>query len=57
MKLTNLIALPIALVADAATFGAAGVTERIFRDERDSKEIEAVKALAEVMREANRGAK
>lgn len=57
MKLTNLIALPIALVADAATFGAAGVTERIFRDERDSKDIEAVKALAEVMREANRGAK
>lgn len=48
MKLTNLLALPIALVADAITLGQGGVTRRIFQDEQDDKMIEAVKALAEL---------
>ena len=48
MKLGNLLALPIALIADAVTFGEAGVTRSIFRDERDEREIEVIKALAEV---------
>jgi hypothetical protein len=47
MKLTNLLALPIALAADAVTLGNAGVTRRIFQDERDEREIEALKALGE----------
>jgi hypothetical protein len=48
MKLTNLIALPIALVADAVSLGQAGVTRRIFQDEENDKVIEALKALAEL---------
>lgn len=48
MKITNLLALPIALVADAVTFGQGGVTRRIFQDERDERQIEAMKALAEL---------
>jgi len=50
MKLGNLIALPFGLVADAVTLGEAGVTRRIFRDERDDKEIEAIKAVAEILK-------
>jgi hypothetical protein len=52
MKLTNLIALPFGLVADAVTLGEAGVTRRIFRDERDEREIEAIKAAAEIIKAA-----
>jgi hypothetical protein len=52
MKIGNLIALPFALVADAVSLGEAGVTRRIFRDERDEREIEAIKALAEVLKQA-----
>ena len=48
MKFTNLLALPIALVADAVSLGNAGVTRRIFQDEQDGKMIEAVKALAKL---------
>jgi len=51
MKLGNLIALPFALVADAVTLGEAGVTRRVFRNERDDREIEALKALVEIMKE------
>lgn len=54
MKLTNLIALPFGLVADAVTFGEAGVTRRIFRDERDQREIEAVKAIVEALNQKNK---
>jgi hypothetical protein len=50
MKLTNLIALPFGLIADAVSLGEAGVTRRIFRDERDDKEIEAIKAVAEMLK-------
>lgn len=50
MKLTNLIALPFALVADAVTLGEAGVTNRIFGDERAEREIEAIKAAAEIIK-------
>lgn len=50
MKITNLIALPFGLVADAVTLGEAGVTRRIFNDERNEREIEAVKAIAEVLK-------
>ena len=50
MKLSNLIALPIALIADGLTLGEAGVTRRIFRDERDEREIEALKAAAEILK-------
>ena len=50
MKITNLIALPFGLVADAVTFGEAGVTRRIFNDERTEREIEALKAIAEVVK-------
>lgn len=50
MKLGNLIALPFALVADAVSLGEAGVTRRIFADERADREIEAVKAIAEVLK-------
>lgn len=49
MKFTNLLALPIALVADAVTLGQGGVTKRIFQDERNEREIEAVKAVAELL--------
>lgn len=48
MKITNLIALPFALVADAVSLGEAGVTRRIFNDERTEREIEALKAIAEI---------
>lgn len=48
MKFTNLLALPIALVADAVSLGNAGVTRSIFQDEQDDKMIEAVKAFAEL---------
>lgn len=50
MKIGNLIALPFALVADAVSFGEAGVTRRIFADERAEREIEAFKAVAEVLK-------
>lgn len=50
MKITNLIALPFALVADAVSLGEAGVTRRIFRDERDEREIEAIKAIVEALK-------
>lgn len=50
MKIGNLIALPFALVVDAVSLGEAGVTRRIFRDERDEREIEAIKAIAEVLK-------
>lgn len=48
MKLINLLALPIALVADAVSLGQAGVTRRIFQDEQDEKMIEAMKAIVEL---------
>ena len=51
MKLSNLIALPIALVADAVTLGEAGVTRRIFLNEQHEKEIEALKVLAEIAKQ------
>lgn len=54
MKLTNLIALPIALTADALTLGQAGVTRRIFQDERNDQEIEAVKAMAKILEAVNK---
>lgn len=48
MKITNLIALPFALVADAVSLGEAGVTRKIFNDERAEREIEALKAIADI---------
>ena len=54
MKLGNLIALPFALVADAVTFGEAGVTRRIFNDERAEREIEALKAVTEILKHQER---
>lgn len=48
MKITNLIALPFALAADAVTLGEAGVTRRIFRDEQDEKMIKIITKLAEI---------
>jgi len=50
MKITNLIALPFGLVADAVTLGEAGVTRRIFNDERNEREIEALKAAAKIIK-------
>lgn len=50
MKLGNLIALPFALVADAVSLGEAGVTRRIFNDERAEREVEALKAVAEILK-------
>jgi collagenase-like PrtC family protease len=50
MKITNLIALPFGLVADAVTLGEAGVTRRIFNDERNEREIEAIRAIAEALK-------
>lgn len=54
MKIGNLIALPFALVADAVSLGEAGVTRRILNDERDSRHIEAINALAEVLKNAKK---
>jgi hypothetical protein len=54
MKITNLFALPLALAADAVTLGEAGVTRRIFQDERNDQEIEAVKAIAKLVEAANK---
>jgi hypothetical protein len=51
MKLGNLIALPFALVADAVSLGEAGVTRRIMQDERNERDIEALKAIAPVLAE------
>lgn len=51
MKLGNLIALPFALVADAVSLGEAGVTRRIMQDERNAREVEALKALAPYLAE------
>lgn len=51
MKLGNLIALPFALVADAVSLGEAGVTRRILSDERAEREIEALKAIAEIVKQ------
>ena len=45
MKLTNLIALPFALLADAVSLGEAGVTRRILDDEQRERIIEAIKAV------------
>lgn len=50
MKLGNLIALPFALVADAVSFGEAGVTRSIFKDERDTREVEALQAVADILK-------
>lgn len=50
MKFTNLVALPFALVADAVSFGQAGVTRRLFNEESEEKCVEALKALAEFNR-------
>jgi len=49
MKLSNLIALPFGLVADAVSFGEAGVTRRIFNNELHNQEIEAIEALAKLI--------
>ena len=49
MKIGNLLALPLALIADAVTFGGAGVTNDIMRDEQGNGEIEAVKDLAQAI--------
>lgn len=58
MKLGNLIALPFGLVADAVTFGEAGVTRRIMQNERNERDIEALKTiapfLAEIIKNQNR---
>lgn len=53
MKITNLIALPFALIADAVTLGEAGVTNKIFRDECYEREIEALKSAAEIIKNSN----
>lgn len=50
MKIGNLLALPFALVADTVTLGEAGVTRRIMQDERAEREIEALKAIAEILK-------
>lgn len=50
MKFTNLIALPFGLVADAVTLGEAGVTRKIFNDERDERQIEAIRAIADALK-------
>lgn len=50
MKLTNLLLMPVALIADAVTLGEAGVTRRIFNDERDERQIEAIKAAADALK-------
>jgi hypothetical protein len=52
MKLGNLIALPFALVADTVSLGQAGVTRRIMQDERNERDIEAMKAIAPILVEA-----
>ncbi len=54
MKLSNLIALPFAMVADAVTLGEAGITNKIFRDERAEREIEALKAASEIIKQLNK---
>ncbi len=55
MKITNLIALPFGLIADAVSLGEAGVTRRIFNDERNEREIEAINAIAEVLKHKQKG--
>lgn len=55
MKLGNLIALPFALVADAVTLGEAGVTRSIFTDERNTREVEALKAIADILNSKRQG--
>lgn len=47
MKITNLIAFPLGLLADAVTLGEARVTRRIFQGEQDEKILEMFKALTE----------
>jgi hypothetical protein len=47
MKITNLIALPFGLVADAVTLGQAGVTRRIFNQESEEKCVEVIRAITE----------
>lgn len=54
MKLSNLIALPFALIADGLTLGEGGVTRRIFNDERCEREIEAMKVAAEIIKESKK---
>lgn len=49
MKLGNLLALPLAFLADAVTLGEAGVTHRILQDERNQRDIEALEALAKII--------
>lgn len=45
MKITNMIMTPVALVADAVTFGEAGMTRSIIEDEREERLIRALKEL------------
>lgn len=49
MKLGNLIALPVALVADIVSLGQLGVTRRIMQDERAKRDIEALEAIAKII--------
>ncbi len=49
MKLGNLIALPFALVADTVSLGQAGVTKKIMQDERNERDIEALRALSPII--------
>lgn len=51
MKLGNLIALPFALIADTVSLGQAGVTRHILQDERNERDIDALKAITPVLAE------
>lgn len=47
MKLTNLIALPFAMVADAVTLGHANATKRVFYNDECEQVKDLLKAIAE----------
>lgn len=58
MKLSRILAVPVALVADVLTLGNMGnrsFTEQVFdaerQDQRHQQELEAVRALADLLRD------
>lgn len=62
MKIKRILSVPFALVADIATLGNMGdrsFTQQVFdaerREQRTKEDLEAVRALAELIKAVNKG--
>lgn len=52
MKLRNLLALPIAVVADICTIGTYEVTDRLIRNDYREREMDAIISVIKIIAES-----